>query len=160
MHLVAPARALLAFGAATLAVWLGAGRAASQNPDLKPYSGKATLAAGFGAPHRVKVAGGAADEAAIRTDLGGVKAWVSDAPDFKLHYTAGSQPLTFQVLAKGDTTLLINGPGGKWFADDDGGKGTNPRVTFANPKSGRYDVWVGSYKKQIERGTLVISEKK
>ena len=74
--------------------------------------------------------------------------------------TSGAARLLARPPGKGDTTLLVHTPDGKWVANDDGGKGAAPEVTFASPKSGRYDVWVGTFKKQNDRGTLVISEKK
>ena len=46
----------------------------------------------------------------LKTNLGGVPAYVAKAPDFSLHYTKGKFPLTFTVSSVGDTTLLINLP--------------------------------------------------
>lgn len=96
----------------------------------------------------------------IRTDLGGVSAWVSNAPDFRLHYTTGGLPLTFKVDADGDTTLLINTPDGKWVANDDADGTLNPRVTIDKPQSGRYEVWVGSYKREALPATLLVTERR
>jgi hypothetical protein len=134
-----------------------AGRAGSQDPQLEPTYGQVKLSAGFEPdPYMVTVLSGGA----IQTDLGGVKAWVARAPDFRVRYTAGSSPLTFKMDSKGDTTLLINAPDGRWYANDDDPSGgtLNPRVTFGKPQSGVYDVWVGTVPKKNERGFLVVTE--
>ena len=138
---------------------LTAGRVDAQpNPSLPPNFGTITLKMGFTPDPFVKklTAGGN-----IVTKLGGVKSHVTAAPDFKLHYTAGNVfPLTFHVKSQGDTTLLINLPDGSWIANDDGGKGLNPRIRLARPQSGRYDIWVGTYGKTNVPATLFITELK
>jgi hypothetical protein len=141
---------------ASVLLWLGAGRVESQDVSLRPTYGTATLRAGFAPdPYRVAnvVSGGA-----VQTSKGGIDAWVADAPDFRLNYTAGALPLTFRFVGTGDTTLLINTPDGRWVADDDSDGNLNPRVTFNSPRSGQYDVWVGTVPKRAERGTLMITE--
>ncbi|MBN9521750.1 peptidase S1 [bacterium] len=146
---------LACFGAAVALVWFGAGPVQSQNPSLKANFGAVRLSSGFTPdPYKVAVVSGGA----TRTDLGGVRTWVSNAPDFKLTYDAGSLPLVIRVDAPGDTTLLVNTPDGRWVADDDSGGSLNPKVVFNNPQSGRYDIWVGTVTKKNEKGTLVISE--
>src|SRR5258708_2045014 len=107
---------------------------AQPDPSLAATFGEATLKAGFLPDPFVKdlVAGGP-----LKTTLGGVNAHVAKAPDFRLHYTKGTYPLTFSVESNGDTTLLINDADGKWIADDDGGKGLNPSIRINNPSSGR-----------------------
>jgi len=70
----------------------------------------------------------------------------------------GNFPLSFTVKSVGDTTLLINLPDGTWVADDDSGGGLDPLLRFANPQSGRYDIYVGTYKKDFVEATLYISE--
>ena len=123
----------------TVALVLGVSQARAQAPDpsLKPASGSVKLKAGFEPdPFSKKlVAGGP-----IKTKLGGVTQYVSRAPDFRLNYTAGEFLLRIYVEAKGDTTLLINLPDKTWKANDDGGDGKNPQITFNNPQSGQYDI--------------------
>jgi len=112
-------------------------------PDiaLKPIFGEVTLKAGFNPHVKNLTAGGP-----MKTDLGGVKASVTKEPSYKLHYTAGKNPLTFLAESKkGDTTLLINLPDGRWIANDDGGGNLNSMLRFDNPQSGRYDIYVGTY---------------
>jgi hypothetical protein len=90
--------------------------------------------------------------------VGGVKMWVGYAPDFSLNYTAGNLPLTFYVRSKADTTLLINLPDGTWMADDDSDGNLNPVLKLARPRSGRYDIWVGTLTPGLPAATLYISE--
>ena len=87
--------------------------------------------------------------------------FVSRAPDAKITYTATRQPLIFSVASDGDTTLLINGPDGRWYCDDDGGNyGLNPALRFDRPMSGTYDVWIGSYDaNRNDDATLYVSER-
>jgi hypothetical protein len=137
-------RVALRLGVVTLLSCVCALSAQGQDPDLKPTYGSVTLKAGFEPDPYTKAveAGGP-----IQTSLGGVTAWVAKAPDFQVHYTAGEYPLTFHVKSDVDTTLLINLPNGQWIANDDGPNGLNPQLRFANPQSGRYDIWVGTLTK-------------
>src|SRR2546422_2090590 len=123
------------------------------DPELKPTYGEVKLKAGF-TPDPFKkelIAGGP-----IKTNLGGVAAYVSKAPDFKLYYAAGDFPLTIHVDSKEDTTLLINLPDGKWVAVDDSedGKNLNPVMKFEKPQSGRYDIYVGTFKRENAKAML------
>src|SRR5262245_17853588 len=106
-------RLALRIGVAAVAVFLCVGRAAAQDRDLAPTFGDVKLKAGFLPDPFVKelVAGGS-----IQTSLGGVKAQVAKAPDFKLYYEAGNYPLTIRAESSADTTLLINLPDGTWVA--------------------------------------------
>src|SRR5436190_20191450 len=108
----------LSLGLATLLAF-GANHARGDEPDfkLKPTYGSVTLKSDFRPDPFTKklVAGGS-----IETKLGGVKAHVAKAPDFRLHYTAGKYPLRIYVESKGDTTLLVSLPDGQWVGNDDG----------------------------------------
>ena len=86
--------------------------------------------------------------------------FISSAPDVRLNYTAGSLPLILSVAAGADTTLVVNGPDGRWYCDDDGGvNGNNPMVRFNAPQSGRYEIWIGTYgNTSLQPGQLNISE--
>jgi hypothetical protein len=141
--------------AAAVVLFLLTCRAETQDVSLNPLYGTANLKAGFlPDPYKVKVVAGGP----IQTKLGGVTAWVAKAPDFRLNYRAGSAALTFYVEAPQDTTLLINDPDGKWFADDGNGN-LNPKIRFANPKSGQYDIWIGSFNRdQNPNAVLYITE--
>lgn len=129
------------------------------DPEAKPTFGQMKLKAGF-APDPFKkelLAGGE-----LNTKLGGVAAWVAKAPDFKLFYEAGKFSLTIHAESDEDTTLLINLPDGTWVANDDGkDNGLNPLLRFEKPQSGRYDIWVGTFKKGITpKAKLLITELK
>jgi hypothetical protein len=98
----------------------------------------------------------------VSETLGGSCAgFVSDAPDYDLNFTAGAAglPLIISVDAGEDTTLVINGPDGSWYCDDDSGEGLNPSVQFNQPATGLYDIWVGTYgSRENVPATLSISE--
>lgn len=118
----------------------------AQDYTLQPNYGDISLRAGF-SPDPVVVplqSGGSID--AGRTLGGSCRGYVSNAPDFAVNYSAGSTfPLRIGVSSDRDTTLVVNGPDGNWYCDDDGGEGLNPLLHFGSPMSGRYDVWVGTY---------------
>jgi hypothetical protein len=127
--------------------------------SLKPRYGETTLKAGFlPDPHTVKVYAGGN----LKTTLGGVTTHVMNNPDYKLHYTAkAGVPLTFNIQSKGDTTLLINLPNGKWIANDDSGQGLNAQIKLDNPTSGRYDIYVGTFRAETPiTAALSITERK
>ncbi|CAL1691527.1 hypothetical protein MMB232_01670 [Brevundimonas subvibrioides] len=119
--------------------------------------GEISLSAGFtGDPRRVQIySGGAVDAAQVASGCVGM---VSRSPDYQVTYDAGSLPLTFGVTASGDTTIMINGPDGRWYCDDDSGGQGDPEYTFRNPQSGIYDVWVGAYGGRSVSGELFITE--
>jgi len=130
----------------------------SETPDvsLPPTYGTKSLKAGFVPdPVEVKVVAGGP----LNPNLGGVKAFVAKAPDFRLNYTKGAFALTFYVESAGDTTLLINLPDGTWIANDDT-NGLNPQLKFAAPQEGQYDVWVGTLGNATVPAKLFITELK
>jgi hypothetical protein len=141
-----------------VACLLGLHDSIGQTPNLKPTFGVVELKSGFLPDPYVKevIAGGEK-----KTNLGGVQAWVADRPDVTLIYTAGKFPLTFYVDCPEDTTLLIRLPDGTWLADDDSGGNLNPLIKINNPRSGRYDIWVGTFQeKRLPRAKLYITELK
>jgi hypothetical protein len=127
------------------------------NSALRAISGEYYLEAGFTPdPTWVRVTSGGNIEASEVAS--GCVGTISEAPDFQLTYEAGSLPLTFGVEAGGDTTLVINGPDGRWYCDDDSGGQADPEYTFRNPRSGVYDVWVGAYGGRSVSGRLFVTE--
>lgn len=127
---------------------------------LDPAYGVVDLVSGFQPdPHTINVeAGGSIDASAIP----GCAGWIARAPDYRVNWTAGSGalPLVFSVQAEADTTLVINDANSNWVCDDDGGNnGLNPAITFANPASGQYDVWVGTFAPgSLQPSVLNVSE--
>lgn len=133
-------------------------------PDfsLPPAFGSVDLVSGFQPdPHTQTIAAGGAIDA---SGLGqpGCVGWIAQAPDYRVSFTAGTAglPLVFSVQSDSDTTLVINDAQGNWVCDDDGGNnGLNPAITFANPASGQYDVWVGTFSQgELQDSTLNVSE--
>jgi hypothetical protein len=124
----------------------GATATPGESPDfsLDPAYGSVSLRAGFAPdPHTLEVrAGGQLDAGSIGSECRG---FVAQAPDVRLNYVAGSGPLIIAVTSEADTTLVVNGPDGSWYCDDDSGGGGNPRIRFTAPQTGQYDVWVGTY---------------
>jgi hypothetical protein len=157
MQLPVSPRLALRFGAIAALVCLLAAPAQAQNIELKPTYGSVRLKAGFlPDPFRKAVIAGGK----IKTNLGGVNAYIANAPDFKLYYEAGKYVLTIYVKSDADTTLLINTPDGKWIADDDGGGFPNPLIRFNPPRSGRYDIYIGTVGRDNAPATLYITEQK
>lgn len=136
------------------------GVAVAQSANKTPNYGSVRLSAGFTPdPHTVRVvAGGSIDafnDTPLPTECVGK---ISDAPDYRVTYTAGSFPLVFRTIASQDTTLIINGPDGSWSCDDDSYGDGDAQVTFSKPRSGVYDVWVGTFGSSNVSATLSITE--
>ena len=145
-------RLLVSAVAAVVAV---AGAAAAQDPSAPASSGGMRANAGFTPdPIRVNIYSGGPIDA---SRLGGAcTGMIARAPDYEFTYTAGSFPLSFRVASEGDTSLVINGPDGRWYCNDDA-QGLNPILTWGRPASGSYDVWVGSVGDPAS-ATLFITE--
>lgn len=149
-------RSLLASaGLATLLI----GGAQAQSLKAPASFGEVSLSAGFSPdPHVRRLTAGGAIRAQDRfTDCRG---YIANAPDYRLNYSAGSLPLYINVDSNSDTTLVVNGPDGRWYCDDDGAdEPLNPLLYWSNPQSGRYDIWVGTYSQGSGApATLFISE--
>lgn len=126
---------------------------ASQNANF----GARRLSAGFTPdPYSIDVvAGGSIDASRLGGSCVGK---ISNAPDFELTYSAGGLPLAFRTRSGEDTTLVINGPDGRWYCDDDSWGDGDAQVIFRNPQSGVYDVWIGTYGDSPASGALIITE--
>lgn len=115
------------------------------NYNANPNYGALTLRGGFTPDPQVVslLAGGTIDASALSSSCRGM---ITSAPDVRLFFTPGSLPLILSVASNSDTTLVVNGPDGSWYCDDDGGvNGLNPSLRFNNPQAGRYEIWVGTY---------------
>ena len=146
--------AALALASALTAVALPA---SAQDASQPANFGSRSLSVGFTPdPFTVSVvAGGGIDASRLGGSCVGK---ISSAPDFKLTYSAGSLPLVFRTRSGEDTTLVINGPDGRWYCDDDSYGDGDALVRFNNPRSGVYDVWIGTYGDSPARGELQITE--
>jgi len=148
----------LAAGVALAAV-ATAGVAVAQNYSLNPTYGTMNLTAGFTPdPQVVNLqSGGNVNAQTLSPSCNG---FIANAPDVRLNYRAGSYPLIISVNASADTTLVVNGPDGSWYCDDDGGNaGLNPAIRFGSPQSGQYDIWVGTYgNASLQPAQLHVSE--
>jgi hypothetical protein len=131
----------------------------AQDFNADPNYGTVELASGFSPdPQVIAVRSGGSLDA--RTLNPACRGFISQAPDVRLHYDAGSLPLIISVAASADTTLVVNGPDGSWYCDDDSGvAGLNPMVRFNRPQAGRYEIWVGTYANAtLQPARLHISE--
>jgi hypothetical protein len=134
--------------ATAAAVALLSAPAQAQDWTLDPTFGTYDVPAGFTPDPMIIngiISGGGEDVSAV---LGGCNGYVATAPDVRINYTAGGYPLTFATVGPdgSDVTLLINGPDGAWYCNDDVDETTlNAALTFTTPMSGQYDVWIGTY---------------
>jgi hypothetical protein len=117
--------------------------APAQDFSRNPSFGTLNLSAGFADdPRVVNVTAGGQRSANGLGD--GCVGSIANSPDVRVNYQAGSFPLIFSVVSDQDTTLVINGPDGRWYCNDDT-NGVNPIVRFSPAGSGQYDVYIGHY---------------
>ena len=129
------------------------------NFSLPPNYGSTSLVSGFVPdPYTVGITSGG--PVSVSYLGGGCTGWATSAPDFSVNYTAGAFPLLrFYFIGGGDTTMIINTPGGSYVCVDDSFGTLNPTIDFNSPSSGRYDIWIGSYNSGASiGGTLHVTE--
>ncbi|MBU2272479.1 MAG: peptidase S1 [Alphaproteobacteria bacterium] len=136
------------------------GAAVAQNAGLTANFGEIRLSAGFTPdPYEVSLTAGGSIDAYTDTDLPGACVGdISNAPDYEVTYSAGSLPLVFRTRSSTDTTLIINGPDGRWYCDDDSWGDGDAEVRFNKPSSGTYDVWIGTFNGGTAQARLLITE--
>lgn len=120
--------------------------------------GQVSLNSGFTPdPHVTTVnAGGPIDVSTVSDNCRG---FIAERPSFTLRYRKGELPLYVGVVADSDTTLVVKGPNGQWMCDDDSGDDLNPVISWDNPRSGRYQIWVGRFgTADLAPAQLYISE--
>ena len=151
--------------AAAFALSLVSAPASAQDrpdPSLEPAYGTTGLVSGFDPDPFVTPIDAGGDYDASQLGVAGCVGFIARAPDYRINWTAGQTklPLVFSVLSDADTTLVVNGPQGNWICDDDSGNGAlNPSITIADPASGQYDVWVGTFQSgAAQKATLNVSE--
>ncbi|MBK8171779.1 MAG: PPC domain-containing protein [Sandaracinaceae bacterium] len=105
------------------------------------------------------VSGGAVD--VNRLNIGpGCTGYASQSPDFNFTLTGYMNFLRIYVDAvqQEDTTLVINKPDGTWACNDDA-FGHNPEVDFTRAMPGVYNIWVGSYRANVQaHGRLTFTQ--
>ncbi|MEQ8441029.1 MAG: hypothetical protein RIM33_10460 [Alphaproteobacteria bacterium] len=65
-------------------------------------------------------------------------------PDVDLNYQAGQYILSIWAEGGNDLTLVVYDPVGQWYCNDDF-RGLDPAIRFNNPRSGNYNIWVGTH---------------
>ena len=138
---------------------MAAAPALAQDASQDPVFGQATLAAGFddGAPLQRRFRGGGPNDASHLP--GACTGNVGTPPDFRVTYSAGGQPLIFRSVSGADTALVINGPDGRWYCDDDSFGDLDAEYRFDRPQSGVYDIWIAVINGREADATLVVSER-
>lgn len=144
------------------AVLIGGG-VAQACPDWRgaPHFGDIQLRAGFQPdPYsRAITAGGSHN---VGRCLGnGWAGFVTRRPDFDLYWQGSSAQLSIIVDAAVDTVLLVNGPDGTWYYNDDLSQNDRRSViTIEWPQEGLYDIWIGTYDgSRRNPGRLYITER-
>ncbi len=85
--------------------------------------------------------------------------YVARAPDYRLRLSAESRFIRIFYVGDSDSTLLINGPDGEWYCNDDANGTYHPAIEFDWASSGQYDIWVGTYYRDDgASGQLYITE--
>lgn len=142
--------------------------AVAQDLELDPLYESISLTSGFTPdPYTQVISVGNQTEALLNSIADGdagdriCAGFITNAPLMRVDYTTtrGSMPLIIGVESIADTTLFVIDPDGTLYCDDDSGVGLNPMLEFIRPKSGIYDIWVGTYDNStINSATISISE--
>ncbi len=142
------------------AALLGANAASAQDIDSSTNYGELNLSAGFTPdPALLSLLAGGSIDADDRFD--GCTGYITESPDVRLFWSGsskGAPNIKISALSNADTTIIVNGPDGRWYCDDDSGEDSNPVVELS-PMNGRYEIWVGTYSEgETKRAVLSISE--
>lgn len=134
--------------------------AVAQDYNAAANYGDLRLEAGFTPdPALVTLLAGGSLDAADRFDA--CRGYITETPDVRLYWEgSGKSSMTLKIsaISNADTTLVVNGPDGRWYCDDDGGDDSNPAVEFS-PIAGRYEIWIGTYSSgDSKQAVLSISE--
>jgi hypothetical protein len=121
------------------------------NPDSTPINGEGSLATGFSPdPYTTSISGeGTIDASKITLEpASGCVGYVTKAPTFNLNWTGPTSTLRFFTVANSgtDTTMIVRDPSGNYYCNDDAGDGGwDPMVDILNARTGKYNIWLGSY---------------
>ena len=113
------------------------------------------LTGGFGPDsHNVTAyAGGDIDAASI---AGGCVGMVGEGDQVTLSFTAYGGPLIITAYSEADTSLVVNGPDGRWYCNDDT-DGLNPQVRWNTARSGVYNIRVGAVSGSAQGVPVVVA---
>ena len=129
-----------------LALCAGCGAGIRQIDTSKPANGgELTLHAAF-SPDPARLSGRAIGEREVtyeETDTGACRGWVSRNPDHYMKLEDRFDYLDVQVVAGSDTTLVIDGPEGRFCSDDQQAGNRNPRVQ-GYFREGDYAIRIGT----------------
>jgi hypothetical protein len=114
----------------------------------------AALASGAAAQERINLSAGFMPDPVTRqifsgggrdaSDISsGCSGMIAETPDIVLNFDSSGGRLAIGARSSGDTSLVINGPDGRWFCNDDT-NGLNPALVWGRAPSGQYDIWVGA----------------
>lgn len=134
-----------------LAALLVSASAVSAQPD-RSGSPQTTLEVAGADLMQADIQAGGNDRVAVQGS--GCSGYITNASPAGAIAWSGSGALSIYATSGTDTTLLVSDPDGRWHCSDDA-NGSNPAVTIAQAKGGRYLVWVGSF----EPGTASASLK-
>jgi hypothetical protein len=102
--------------------------------------GSVTMGPGYGTSTLAGTSGGPEDASDLDPACHG---HITEAPSFIMDVDSATS-VSIQVLAEGDTTLVMLGPDGTYYCNDDA-IGLNPALQSYYLEPGRYGIWVGSY---------------
>lgn len=90
----------------------------------------------------------------------GCRGYTDAQPSAIIRFSGAGSFLRFFVRSETDVTLIVHDPNGRFFCNDDAVPGRNhqPMVDLYQPRSGQYDVWVGTHEPNQEvPATLFVS---
>ena len=147
------------FAAALAGLALSAAAPAlAQDYNATPTFGEFHLTPGFTPdPGLLSVQSGGSIDAADWSKS--CKGFIANAPDLRMYWDGtGSLSLIISAVSNADVTLVVNGPNGEWYCDDDSGDETNPSLTLRSA-AGQYDIWIGTFSSgDTKPAVLAISE--
>ncbi len=129
------------------------------DPNEAPTYGAVALASGFQPdPHIITVlSGGNVDVSGLGIGEG-CRGFATTQPDVQLTWSGRTDMLRIFFVGEGDATLIVSDPTEQISCNDDFNS-QNPAIEFANPASGIYDVWIGSFSAEdFVPGYLVVTE--
>lgn len=98
---------------------------------------------------------------AFDINFGDVKCngFIADTPDFVFDISSATPQAAVFLQSKQDASLLVVGPDGKVFCNDDSADGnSNPLLKLVQPVQGRYAVFVGRLNQDAPvEGTLTVT---